>query len=111
MTSSEYGAVSFARCKIKHEMKKIFLALVCSSLLFNVPSFAQGGDVDAGVADDVCAYMSIAAEKSLSKKLDLGLEGELRSHGNMGEFDRISLSPSLDYKIIKHLKFTVGGMY
>lgn len=92
-------------------MRKIFILILCSLILCPVSSHAQNVDVNGSVPDDVCAFMSIAVEKKLSKRFDLGLEGEFRSRDNASQFERISLSPSLDYKIMKRLKFTVGGMY
>lgn len=92
-------------------MKKIFIPFLCSLLLIPMSSHAQSADIDKSVSDDVCVFTSIAVEKKLSKRFDIGLEAEIRSRDNASQFDRISLSPTLDYKVMKHLKFTVGGMY
>lgn len=92
-------------------MRKILISLLFAFILCPVSSHAKGADADGSVPDDVCTFMSIAVEKKLSKRLDLGLEGEFRTRDNVRQSDRISLSPSLDYKIMKHLKLTVAGMY
>lgn len=79
--------------------------LVCSPLSL----MAQEEEVDAAQSDDVEVWTGIEMEKKLSKKLSVGLEGEMRSRSNASEFDRFSLSPSVEYKILKHLKASVGG--
>lgn len=89
-------------------MKKLFfISLIFSFLPLSLA--AQEAEVDAALADDVEASMELGVEKKLSKRFNVALDGEIRSRSNASEFDRLSIAPSLEYKALKHLKFTLGG--
>lgn len=92
-------------------MKKFFLLLLGAILFVPSSLLAQDAEVDDDPGDDIETSMNIGVEKKLSKKFNVAIDGEYRTRENFSEIDRISVSPSLEYKIIKHLKLTVGGTY
>lgn len=92
-------------------MKRFFLLLTSALLLLPMSLSAQDEEVDRDEGDDVEASFNVGAEKKLTKKLNLSLDGELRTRDNFNTIDRVSLSPAIEYKFLKQLKFSVGGAY
>lgn len=92
-------------------MKRFLLAFLSVLLLFPLSMVAQEAEVDGEKDDDVESSLNIGVEKKLTKKLSASLEGELRTRDDFNSLGRISLSPSIEYKLVKHLKLTVGGAY
>lgn len=62
-------------------------------------------------SDDFGLDFTLEAQKKLSKKWSLGLEGELRTRDNASTNDRWSLGLDIDYKIAKWLKASAGYTY
>ena len=58
--------------------------------------------------DDFGLWYELGAEKKLSPKWSLGLEGELRTRNNSRTADRWSAGVSAEYKIVKGLKASAG---
>jgi len=92
-------------------MKRIFFYLF--ALLCFIPSslMAQDADVDGGKSDDLETNHTLGIEKKLTKQLNIALDAEYRTRDYYREFDRVSISPSVEYKFIKNLKLTLGGAY
>jgi len=59
-------------------------------------------------SDDFGMWYEVGAEKKLSQKWSLGLEGELRTRNNTRTADRWSAGLSAEYKIVKGLKVAGG---
>jgi long-subunit fatty acid transport protein len=107
MINSEFDAVNF----VKFNMKKYsFLLLLITLLPVSVMS-AQEAEKGSSQGDDVEIAMELGIKKKINKQFSAGFDIEYRTRDTGGEFDRIIFSPSLDYKIVKHLKATVGGAY
>jgi predicted porin len=58
--------------------------------------------------DDFGLWYELGAEKKLSPKWSLWLEGELRTRNNSRTADRWSVGVSAEYKIVKGLKASAG---
>jgi len=58
--------------------------------------------------DDFGMWYELGAEKKLSQKWSLGLEGEFRTRNNSRTADRWSAGISGEYKIVKGLKASAG---
>ena len=78
-------------------MKRIFGFLLA---LMPLCALAQG--------DDFGLDFSLEAQKKLSKKWSIGLEGEFRTRDNTKTVDRWSLGLGVDYKVTKWLKASAG---
>lgn len=74
-----------------------FVSIMLGTLL---PVVAQNADFGM--------WYEIGAEKKLSPKWNLGLEGELRTRNNTQTLDRWSAGLSAEYKIVKGLKASAG---
>ena len=59
-------------------------------------------------SDDFGLDFSLEAQKKLSKKWSIGLEGEFRTRDNTKTVDRWSLGLGIDYKVTKWLKASAG---
>ena len=59
-------------------------------------------------ADDAGLVVSAEASYKISKKLNAGFETEFRSRNNFRTADRVSLGPSLSYKVLPWLKASVS---
>ena len=59
-------------------------------------------------SDDFGLDFSLEAQKKLSKKWSIGLEGEFRTRDNTKTVDRWSLGLGVDYKVTKWLKVSAG---
>lgn len=92
-------------------MNKNIISLFLIILLPAGALSAQEAEKGSSSGDDVEIAMELGIKKKLSKKFSTGFEMEYRTRDSGGEFDRINFSPSLDYKIAKCLKATVGGAY
>ena len=62
----------------------------------------------ASAQSDFGMWYELGAEKKLSKKWSLGLEGEFRTRNNTKTADRWSAGISAEYKIVKGLKASAG---
>lgn len=80
-------------------MKRILIAL---SFIILHSSFSVAQKDDFGL------NFTLEAEKKLSKKWSLSLEGEYRSRDNAKTNDRWSLGLGVDYKVAKWLKASAG---
>jgi len=80
-------------------MKRILIAL---SLIILHSSFSVAQKDDFGL------NFTLEAEKKLSKKWSLSLEGEYRSRDNAKTNDRWSIGLGVDYKVAKWLKASAG---
>lgn len=92
-------------------MKKILVFFLGVFLFVPTSLMAQDTEVDGDEGDDVESNFNVGIEKKLTKKLNVAIEGEFRTRDDFSTVDRWSLSPSLEYKFMKHLKLTVGGAY
>ena len=78
-------------------MKKSIITLLIAVMA--LPAFAQ--------SDDFGVWTSIGLDKKLSKKMNIGFEGELRTtDGNVA--DRLSIGFDAGYKFNKRLKISAG---
>ena len=59
-------------------------------------------------ADDAGLVVSAEASYKISKKWNVGFETEFRSRNNFRTADRVSLGPSLSYKVLPWLKASVS---
>ena len=59
-------------------------------------------------ADDAGLVVSAEASYKISKKWNAGFETEFRSRNNFRTADRVSLGPSLSYKVLPWLKASVS---
>lgn len=62
-------------------------------------------------SDDFGIWTSLEAKKKLTKKLELGIEGELRTIEGVSQMDRRALGISMEYKLLSWLKASVGYVY
>ena len=79
-------------------MKKLF-SLV-AALMIATGGFAQ--------SDDFGIWTSIEAQKKINKKINIALEGELRTRDNVSTNDRWSIGLDGSYKLTKWLKASAG---
>ena len=79
--------------------KRIVLALL---LLLSAHADVFAQSTDFGM------WYELGAEKKLSKKWSVGLEGEFRTRNNSKTADRWSAGLSAEYKIVKGLKASAG---
>ena len=86
--------------KMNHHRLLTFLT-TAYALFASVPQAAAQGD-------DFGMWYELGAEKKLSQKWSLGLEGEFRTRNNSRTADRWSLGLNAEYKIIKGLKASAG---
>ncbi len=77
-------------------------------LLFLALNISAQETSSASRSDDVGLNIEVAAEKKLSKKVSLGIEGELRLKDNISDFDRFDIGVSAEYKFMKWLKGSAG---
>ena len=85
-------------CKDKpFVMKKIVILLLA---FLPAMAFAQ--------SDDFGFDFSLTAEKDITKKLSVEVEGELRTRDNAQTNDRWSMGLGMDYKVAKWLKVAAG---
>ena len=61
--------------------------------------------------DDFGMWYELGAEKKLSQKWSLGLEGEFRTRNNTRTADRWSAGVNAEYKVIKGLKASAGYVF
>jgi long-subunit fatty acid transport protein len=62
-------------------------------------------------SDDFGMWYELGAEKKLSQKWSMGLEGEFRTRNNTKTADRWSAGINAEYKITKGLKAAAGYMF
>ena len=79
---------------------KRFFCIIWSFLGIAVTANAQG--------DDFGMWYELGAEKKVSQKWSVGLEGEFRTRNNSKTADRWSAGVSAEYKILKGLKAAAG---
>ena len=92
-------------------MKKIGLLFFLVSVFAVQTVSAQETDVADSQSDDLELAVELGVEKKLSKKWNVGVDLEYRLRDSGAESDRFSVGPKVEYKIMKHLKASVGGMY
>ncbi len=92
-------------------MKKLFLLIFALPMFCTQMAVAQVPDYDADGGDDLEMGVEISAEKKLNKTWSVGVEAEYRNRDSFSEFDRFTIGPSVEYKINKWLKASVGGLY
>lgn len=80
-------------------MKKLICIIGCL-LGLTTTSLAQGNDFGM--------WYELGAEKKLSKKWSVGLDGEFRTRNNTRTADRWSAGINAEYKIVKGLKASAG---
>jgi len=80
-------------------MKRL-ICIICTLVGTLLPASAQN--------DDFGMWYEIGAEKKLSRKWNLGVEGEFRTRNNSRTADRWSAGVNAEYKIIKGLKLSAG---
>lgn len=78
-------------------MKKIVLMML---LMLPVAGWAQG--------DDWGMWLSLGADKKVTKKFSYGVEAEIRTRDNFTTMDRLSIGVDADYKLAKWLKLSAG---
>ena len=83
-------------------MKRL-ICFICAFLGMTVLANAQ--------SDDFGMWYELGAEKKLSQKWSLGLEGEFRTRNNTKTADRWSAGINAEYKILKGLKASAGYMF
>lgn len=90
---------------LKSRTKKItvYASVLALSLLPVSNIFAQ--------SDDFGIWTSLEAKKKLTEKLEIGIEGELRTTDGVSEMDRRSLGVNMSYEFLKWLKADVGYVY
>ncbi len=79
------------------QLALLLLLLLCNTL-FPTPS----------LADDAGLVVSAEASHKISKKFTAGFETEFRSRNNFRTAERVSLGPSLSYKLLPWLKASVS---
>ena len=80
-------------------MKRI-LTIMTLSIMLPLISRAQG--------DDFGIWVEAAASKSIGTRWSVGLDAELRSEDNTSRIDRLSIGPSIGFKVCKYLKLGAG---
>ena len=58
--------------------------------------------------DDFGIWVEAAASKSFGTRWSVGLDAELRSEDNTSRIDRLSIGPSVGFKVCKYLKLGAG---
>ncbi len=58
--------------------------------------------------DDVGLNIAVAAEKKLTEKVSLDIDGEVRLKDDIGAFDRFAIGVSAEYKMLRWLKGAAG---
>ena len=87
--------------KVKlHQSELLATMLMMLMLLIPVGSKAQ--------SDDFGLQSSIGIEKKITKKWDVGIEGELRTRDDSKAYDRWSAGVSTSYKVLPWLKASAG---
>ena len=76
------------------------IAIIGVMLATTATTFAQ--------SDDFGIWYELGAEKKLSPKWNIGIEGEFRTRNNSRTADRWNAGLSAEYKIIKGLKVSAG---
>lgn len=89
--------------KLKIKKLTAYIAAILLSLLPMSDIFAE--------SDDFGIWGSLEAKKKLTKNLELGIEGELRTIEGVSELDRRSIGIGIDYKLLSWLKAGVGYVY
>lgn len=92
-------------------MKKHWISFLLFLLLISPNLMAQETEMSSPQGDDLETSMELGIEKKLSKKFSIGIDMEYRTRDYTSEIERFTIGPSLDYKINKHLKASVGGVY
>lgn len=82
---------------MERTVRTALMAAVITAL--SLPMMAQS---EAGL------LMEMGAEKKLSKKFSVGLEGDLRTRNDLKTMDRWSIGITGEYKPIKHVKIDAG---
>lgn len=80
-------------------MRKL-ICILCSLFALTTVTKAQSNDFGT--------WYELGAEKKLSKKWSLGVEGEFRTRNNSRTADRWSAGLNAEYKIIRGLKASAG---
>ena len=80
-------------------MRKL-ICILCSLFALTTMTRAQSSDFGT--------WYELGAEKKLSKKWNLGVEGEFRTRNNSRTADRWSAGLNAEYKIIRGLKASAG---
>ena len=80
-------------------MRKL-ICILCSLFALTTMTRAQSNDFGT--------WYELGAEKKLSKKWNLGVEGEFRTRNNSRTADRWSAGLNAEYKIIRGLKASAG---
>ena len=80
-------------------MRKL-ICILCSLFALTTMTKAQSNDFGT--------WYELGAEKKLSKKWNLGVEGEFRTRNNSRTADRWSAGLNAEYKIIRGLKASAG---
>lgn len=80
-------------------MRKL-ICILCSLFALTTMTKAQSNDFGT--------WYELGAEKKLSKKWSLGVEGEFRTRNNSRTADRWSAGLNAEYKIIRGLKASAG---
>lgn len=80
-------------------MRKL-ICILCSLFALTTMTRAQSNDFGT--------WYELGAEKKLSKKWNLGVEGEFRTRNNSRTADRWSAGLNAEYKIIRGLKVSAG---
>ncbi len=93
------------------DMKKIIIPFFLFTILPFSTLSAQEAETGDTQGDDLEMAVEVGVEKKLSKKWSVGLDAEYRLRDSGSESDRVSFGPKVEYKIMKHLKASVGGVY
>ena len=59
-------------------------------------------------SDDFGVWTSIGAEKKISKKLSVGMEGELRTRDDVCALDRWGVGVDAQYRLTRWVKVSAG---
>ena len=84
-------------------------ALLASALA--MPSMAQDNILESDDISGFGVWTSIGAEKKISKKWGIEMEGEFRTADALNEVSRYSIGVSTDYKINSWLKVDAGYVF
>lgn len=84
-------------------------ALLASALA--MPSMAQDNILESDDISGFGVWTSIGAEKKISKKWGVEMEGEFRTADALNEVSRYSIGVSTDYKINSWLKVDAGYVF
>ena len=92
-------------------MKKTIFSLFLLCLFPFSTMSAQETETDASQGDDLEMAVELGIEKKLTKKWNVGVDIEYRLRNSGSEGDRFSIGPKVEYKIMKHLKASAGGVF